>query len=138
MSKENVKKFYEALAEDKALQAKSIAIGKKYEGQKLDEAQSNLIYQEELVPLAKDAGYDFTLAELKEYGAADKESGMREVSEEELAAVAGGSPCACVLIGGGNFGGNQMICGGWGHMEGDVDGRHYFCLCAAGGGGTWR
>jgi hypothetical protein len=65
MSKENVKLFYEALGKDKALQQKANAISQKHSDQKLDEAQANLIYQKELVPLAREAGYDFTLAELQ-------------------------------------------------------------------------
>jgi hypothetical protein len=72
MSKENIKLFYEALARDKSLQEKFKAVGQKYEGQKPGEAQTELIYQKELVPLAREAGYAFTLAELKEYAAATK------------------------------------------------------------------
>jgi hypothetical protein len=37
---------------------KSNAIGKKYEGQKLDEKQAEEIYQKEIVALARQEGYD--------------------------------------------------------------------------------
>ena len=127
MSKESVKLFYEALARDKALQEKSVAIGKKYAGQKLDEAQTNSIYQQELVPLARDAGYEFTLAELQEYGAANEKAGMREVSEEELAAVAGGS-CVCVIGGSGKTDSGNCGC----MFAGEGGGG---CVCVVGGGG---
>jgi len=138
MSKENVKLFYDALTKDKGLQEKAKAIGQKYAGQRPDKAQTELIYQKELVPLAREAGFDFTAAEIKEYAEETKQTAIRELSEEELTAVAGGSPCACVLIGGGSFGSDGMICGGWGHISGTYDGREYFCLCAVGGGGTWK
>jgi predicted ribosomally synthesized peptide with nif11-like leader len=141
MSKENVKLFYEALGKDKALQEKSRAIGKKYEGQKQDDVQSNLIYQEELVPLAKEAGYDFTLAELKEYAQECEKSGMREVSEEELAAVAGGKCCVCALVGVGNIisqGGDpygDQVCNCIGYGSGNWAGGGVNCVCVLGGGG---
>jgi hypothetical protein len=134
MSKENVKKFYEELAKDKVLQAKSRAIGKKYEGQKLDEKQTELIYQKELMPLAREAGYDFTLAELKEYAGQSKKPAMREVSEEELACVAGGG-CGCVIGGGGNLDGAACACvfggGGKNKWTGDV------CMCPLAGAGPF-
>jgi len=117
MSRDNIKLFYEALAKDKALQEKAKAIGKKYEGQKTDDDKVKEIYQQELVPLARQAGYEFTLAELKEYAQESQKPGMREVSEEELAGVAGGN-CACVLGGGG-----------------DLDGGKVDCVCGVGGGG---
>jgi len=135
MSKENVKLFYEALAKDKALQEKAIAIGKKYESQKLDDAKTNFIYQQELVPLAKDAGYDFTLAELQEYASEIKKPGMREVSEEELTAVAGGQACACAVPGFGGITDTDMACICAGIGSGNFDGGKVDCVCVIGGGG---
>jgi predicted ribosomally synthesized peptide with nif11-like leader len=130
MSKENVKLFYEALARDKALQVKFAGLGKKYEGKKPDEAQTDLIYRNELVPMAKEAGYAFTLAELKEYAAAARKPAMREITEEELAGVAGGN-CACVVGGGGNLDGHKCACvvGGGGKGGGTT------CACVSYGEG---
>ena len=141
MSSENVKLFYEALGMDKALQEKSTAIGEKYAGQKLDEAQTNLIYQQELVPLAKEAGYDFTLAELQAYAEEAQKPGMREVSDDELATVAGGKYCVCVLAGVGNSVGTDgsilaegsCVCALYGN--GNWDGGKVNCVCVWGGGG---
>jgi predicted ribosomally synthesized peptide with nif11-like leader len=90
MSKENVKLFYEALARDKGLQERFDALNRKYGGQKLDEAQMEAIYQKELIPLAKEAGYNFTMGELKEYARMSQKPVTRELSEDELATVAGG------------------------------------------------
>lgn len=130
MSKENVKLFYEALSKDAALQEKSKAIAKKHEGQKLEQAQLDRIYQQELIPLAKGAGYDFTLDELKEYAREIGKIGPREVSEEELAAVAGGADyCACAFYGQGYGGSCQCAIGGYG------DGSGGTCVCVIGGGG---
>ncbi len=127
MSKENVKLFYEALAKDPALQEKSKAITKKHEGQKLDQAQLDRIYQQELIPLAKGAGYDFTLDELKTYAKETGKIGPREVSEEELVAVAGGASCVCVVGGSGESLGCTCIAAGWGGGT--------KCVCVVGGGG---
>ena len=136
MSKENVKLFYEALAKDKALQEKSMAIGKKYEGQKLDEKRTQELYQKELVPLAKEAGYNFTLAELQTYAEETQKPAMREVSEEELAAVAGGAVCVCVVAGWGELsGGGQDECTCFAYGFGNYNGKAV-CGCVAGGGGS--
>ena len=130
MSVENIKRFYDALAKDEALQDKFKALVKKYEGQKPDEGQFDAIYEKDLLPFAKSAGYDFTLEELKGYRDAVK-PGTRQLSEEELAAVAGGGPCVCVIIGYGSFSsGQQCGCVGYGWGQ---DGSHT-CFCTLGGG----
>jgi len=131
MSKENVKLFYEAMAKDKSLQEKAKTISKKYEGQKSDDMQTDEIYQRDLIPLAKEAGYEFTLDELKEYSMEANKPTMREVSEEELAGVAGGN-CVCFLGGGGTLFGNTCACviGGGGSGGGRT------CVCVAAGAGT--
>lgn len=134
MSKENVKLFYETLTKDEALQEKTRVIGKKYEGQKLDEKRMEEIYQKELVPLAREAGYDFSLAEVKEYAAEASKPGMREISEEELAAVAGGGCCVCAAVGVGDWGGGDMECSCIGYGSGHYSSTEK-CFCIIGGGG---
>ena len=91
MSKENAKLFYEELAKNEALQGKFEVIGKKYEGQKFDEVQMDLICQNEILPIAKESGFEFTLAELKEYKQEVTQPQSGKLSDEELDAVAGGS-----------------------------------------------
>jgi hypothetical protein len=105
MVKENVKLFCEALVKDKGLQEKFKAISKKYEGQKLEEAQVDRIYRNELLPLASEAGFKFTLAELKGYAAEAKKPAMHQLSEQELTAVAGGFSFGVFFGGGENLNG---------------------------------
>jgi hypothetical protein len=139
MSSENVKLFYKALGKDKALQDKFKAINEKYKGQKPDEAQADLIYQKELVPLARESGFYFTLAELKDYASEAKKPVMRELSEEELATVAGGKFCACVWEGMGNMGagspGAPGTCFCFAGGSGNLDGGKVDCVCVIHGGG---
>jgi len=131
MSVENIKRFYDALTKDEALQDKFKALAEKYEGQKPDEEQADAICEKELLPFAKSAGYDFTLEELKEYNRDAAKPATRQLSEEELAAVAGGV-CVCVMFGLGELSdGCYCLCQlyGWGNSPGGC------CLCAVGGGG---
>ncbi len=76
MSKENVKAFMDKLATDKDLQAKVNDRAKAVEAV--------------IIPVAKEAGFDFTVEDLKAY-----EKGIADgtISKEELDAVAGGSTC---------------------------------------------
>jgi predicted ribosomally synthesized peptide with nif11-like leader len=103
MSKENVKLFYEALPENRSLQEKFKKANEKYAGQKIDKEAINLILQNELLPIAKEAGFDFTLDEFKEYAQENNQSAAGRLSDDELAAVAGGTG-ACVVGGGGEGG----------------------------------
>ena len=85
MAKENVKAFFEALSKDESIQQALKAKELAYTGIKEDR---EAIVKEVLIPVAEEAGYDFTLEELKEF-----EKGMRpegELDENELEAVAGG------------------------------------------------
>ena len=71
-----------------------------------------------MIPVAEEAGYAFTLEELKEI-----EKGMRpegEVDEDELESVAGGSNwgvCVLLGVGGGSscivIGGGFCLVAGW-------------------------
>lgn len=101
MAKENITAFFEALSKDKALQQALKGKELAYTGAKEDR---EAIVKEVLIPAAKEAGYDFTLDELKE---CQKSKRMGDVLEEgELESVAGGLTWgACVLYG---FGGGDM------------------------------
>lgn len=98
MAKENVAKFFEALNKDKSLAEKLMAAEKAYSG--AHEAPANSASKEEklkfreeamkevLLPLAKEAGFPFTLEEMK---AAEQENPPKEeLSEDEMEKVAGG------------------------------------------------
>ena len=96
MAKENIKAFFEALSKDESIQQALKAKELAYTGIKEDR---EAIVKEVLIPVAEEAGYVFTLEELKEF-----EKGMRpegELDENELEAVAGGVEDwgVCVLAG---------------------------------------
>ena len=85
MAKENVKAFYEALSKDEAMQQAVKAKELAYTGKKEDR---EAVAEEIVIPVAKEAGYEFTLEELREF-----EEGLRpagELDEDELEAVSGG------------------------------------------------
>lgn len=92
MSVENVKKFYEVLSRDKEMQQKFIDLKQKYQGQSMAEAATMEMLETDLLPLARQQGYEISVADLQAYGEAMKQAGMnRELSDEELAAVSGGT-----------------------------------------------
>ena len=125
MAKENVRKFYEEVSKNKELQKKLMEVQKNYSGNKEDR---DSVVKECVIPIAKEAGYDFTAEEVL---AVDKENALQQnISEEELENVSGGwSACwgigavdgwsMCFIIGGdaenitsesGGFGGGFQVC----------------------------
>ena len=96
MAKENIKAFFEALSKDEALQKTLKEKELAYAGAKEDR---EAIVKEVLIPVAEEAGYDFTLEELKEFEKSMRPEG--ELDESELEAVAGGVEDwgLCVLAG---------------------------------------
>ena len=102
MSVENVGKFYEAVSQDKAMQQKFIDLSRKYKSDTVDEARVDSIVEQDVVPLAKQMGYEFTLDDLRAYGEQARQLHQgAELSEEEMKAVAGGV-FVCVFIGAGD------------------------------------
>lgn len=80
---DKMKELYEKVAKDTALQAKLNAILK--DAERAGEAATG----EKLISFAKEAGFDATLAEMKEFFKKLAEKGG-ELSESELDMVAGG------------------------------------------------
>ena len=102
MSVENVGKFYEAVSQDKAMQQKFIDLSRKYKSDTVDEARVDSIVEQDVVPLAKQMGYEFTLDDLRAYGEQARQLHQgAELSEEEMKAVAGGI-FGCIICGGGD------------------------------------
>lgn len=101
MAKENVKKFYKELSENKQLQEKLAKAQESYAG---DPNDRQAAVEAVFLPIAKEAGFDFTAEELK---AAEREQ-MAEKgnSEEELENVSGGGG-ACLIVG---FGSGASAC----------------------------
>ena len=93
MAKENVKKFYEEFTANKELQEKFIEVQKGYEAKEKREEE---ILEDIVLPIAKEAGYEFTM---DEYRAVQRDAMVEKgISEEELENVSGGGGC-CVIIG---------------------------------------
>ena len=109
---DNVKKFYEALANDKAMQERASALNK--ENEKPDDAAASAA----IVTFAQAEGFSFTEADLNAYTKQAK-----PLADDSLDAVAGGTAgCGCALGGG----------GGGTDSNGDTVG----CACALVGVGT--
>ena len=96
MAIENVKAFYEALETDTELQAKINAADAAYTGDVDDKVAAAAAI---ILPIAKEAGFDFTAEELNAYESKAASSDEEfEFSEDELEAVAGGY-AICFFIG---------------------------------------
>ena len=93
MVKEDAKKFMELLNTDEELQHKVKAATETYAGDKADE---KAVFEGILAPIAKEAGYEFTFADAEELA---KSSEDGELSDDELAAVAGGGGGFCYIVG---------------------------------------
>ena len=134
MSKENVRKFYEVLSKDADLQRRfreknELLSGKYRDGAPGDERLEGL-FLKEILPVAREAGFEFSFQELQEYSADSKMTG--ELMDEELAAVAGGGDgCVCVLGGLGYVGNVMIAC----VVAGGAASKGFFCVCFIGGGG---
>ncbi len=89
MAKENVKKFMDKLAEDKNLQKRIEKAQADYKGDLTDREKS---IPATVLPIAKEIGLEFTVAELKEYESENGYlgDGKNELFEDELGNVAGG------------------------------------------------
>lgn len=117
MSVENVRLFYEEIAKNEALQERFKSIGSDLKGQKLDEAQMEFIFQNEVLPVAKEYEFEFTFDEVMEYVKETNKPNMGDLSGDELEAVCSGNmkfmcrwfgadpgsccdeDCSCVLFG---------------------------------------
>lgn len=84
MAQENAKKFMELLNRDEELQKKMKAATESFTGDKTDE---KAVFDAVVAPIARKAGFEFTLEDLKKPASA---SGDDELSEDEAAAAAGG------------------------------------------------
>ena len=115
---DNLKKFMEEVSKDRALMEKA----------KNADA-------DRLIAIAKEINLELTEEDLK---APEKE----ELSDDELAAVAGGGGCFCGLAGLGRYDGIDCRCalGGAGFCDAETSyctgHGNAFCICAIAGGGA--
>jgi predicted ribosomally synthesized peptide with nif11-like leader len=135
---ENVKKFYDALANDDALRERANALNEKYKDAKPEEAALTA----DLIAFAKAEGYSFTAEDLKTY----VNSVPQPLDDDELEAVAGGASsdtggCGCAFGGGG--GGKMDNDDTWGcacviyGQGGDAKNDHCICFCFLAGVGNF-
>lgn len=133
MSIENVRLFYEKLSQDPGLQDKFKLLAEKFAGRKPEESQFEAIVRQDLLPLAREAGFEFTPAELEAYRRELGRSGAAELSEDELTAVVGGGACVCVVYGNGT--GCRTSCTCYAAGFGFDEKTSNLCICVWGGGG---
>ena len=85
VSTENVKKFYECIAQDEALKQKFVELSQKHQGESTDKAKSLSAMELQALPLAAQMGYQFTIDDLRAYGEAMEQAKMNcELSDEEI------------------------------------------------------
>ncbi len=132
MSKENVREFYVLLSKDADLQRRFREKGESLSGKRGDGAIGDEhleeLFLKEILPIAREAGFEFSFQDLQEYSAESKTMG--ELMDEEMVAVAGGADlCVCLSTGYGSLGDEKMVC--W--LSGSVS--TFDCLCAIAGFG---
>lgn len=85
MSQESAMRFLMLLERDSDLKGKYLSAFTEME--KLDEAEKGKLLEREILPMAKEAGFEFSIDELKEFQGAAKTG---ELSDEDLDKVVGG------------------------------------------------
>ncbi len=119
MAIEDVKKFHELLSSDPVFQAKVNSAVAEYDGPQDDQE----IFEKVLVPVGKEHGLSATFDEFKAYADEAPFKEASELSEDELAQVAGGK----VEVNGGGIGGYG--CDGAGIGFGAAIGSKSFGFC---------
>jgi predicted ribosomally synthesized peptide with nif11-like leader len=87
MSKENAMRFFMSMEVNSDLKSQYLAVFSKDELQTLDEAEKDKIFEREILSMAKEAGFEFSIDEFKELQVSSKEG---KLSDEELDKVVAG------------------------------------------------
>jgi len=137
MSEENLRSFLEAAVEDESLKAKLKAIAARHGDNEFDETQTEEIWKNEILPLAKAEGFDVSLEDVRALQATAS-PGATKLAEEELNTVVGGLPFSCYCFAGGggttpDAGDKVCACVMYGIGK-DADGS-IRCSCWVGGHG---
>lgn len=104
MSVQNVKEFYQLLLKDQDLYQRVVEISQNQQGKILDDMAVERLLEKEILPLAEARGLSFTLLDLHQAVLeAQRTTGTDELSDGELAAIAGGT-LSCLVAGIGNGG----------------------------------
>lgn len=134
MSQQNLTMFFEAMARDESLRARFEAIGARYRHQDQDESVRDEIWENEILPLARSKGFEFTLEDLKTLQAAQSPKADK-LTDDELDAVVGGGCCTCVWVGGGTRGDGDSRCICVVMGMGFTDDHVQRCICGNWGSG---
>lgn len=133
MSMENVKGFYEAIAGDEELRLKLTELSQNHRNEEMNAAKADSLLEKEILPLAAQMGWEFSLTDLHRYGEELQKSRAEEdLSEDELAVVSGGfglcilggenvaKTCGCAFVGWGTDKSSGGICVLFGEFHQDV------------------
>lgn len=105
MAKENIKKFYEAVAADEGIRNRLNDLNKPYQGEEMNEEKKAALLEKLVLPIAAEMGLGFSMEELRQYEEEMVQAhASHELDDQELEAVAGGMGGAagfCFLVGAG-------------------------------------
>jgi len=119
---QDVQKFFERLRTDEELQKKLETSAKNYTGEKTPEA----VFENLVQPIAKEAGFSFTVDECREYETPQ----VKDLNPDEMDQVAGG------IGGGAGVGGASCDGFGWGFGAYGGYGGAALCIVAGIGYGS--
>lgn len=136
---ENIRLFYEELAQSKELAEKIDAINSKHTDKQLSDDEKFAILEKEMIPIAKEYGFDFTIDELKQYG-----NTKMELDDSALENIDGGiitlkkdsNGNAVELLVNGQSANASCYLVGYGNKFDDYGIGS--CACVAGGGGKYQ
>ncbi len=106
MSANEVRRFYLQVSSDPTLRERFRALSATFEGRRPSPEEIAAVVERDVLPLAREAGYDIGVGDLEAFHAAAAPLGLSQVTDDELAAVNGGF-CCCPLIGAGG----ASVCG---------------------------
>lgn len=132
MAREDLLKYRDLLLNDSDFQKKFLAAAEKYDGDRDEKA----VFDKVVLPLGKEYGLSATYEEFKEYTDTFASKASAELSEDELAQVAGGKGGGlgigkCMLFGAGIGGGGAVEKSQYGYTPG-------FGLCLGIGAGVGK
>ncbi|MFP4035420.1 MAG: class IIb bacteriocin, lactobin A/cerein 7B family [Desulfovermiculus sp.] len=97
MALEDVKKFYELIAEDEKLKKQIMDLSSQYSHQELDETQRKEYVEKYVLPIAQEYGYKLTFNDMNEFEAqVNAVIQGEELNESEMESIAGGSVHAAI------------------------------------------
>ena len=136
---DNIRLFYEEIVKSKELAEKIESINANYADEQLAEDDRLKIIENEIIPIAKEHGFDFSIQELIDYSKPD----MTVLNEDDLDSIDGGIITKNVdskgntefFVNGQSANGGCFLAGG---AVGFKDYNIETCACVIGGGGIFK